>query len=120
MRNPASGWLHFVKPAKYLKFIAVNGYTLSPVEATITGERLGTGPRRADPGQRQRVRPTWWGRCCGGGLTSSRARPGSSHAVGAPPAARQDPTKPKRPRRCRAASPSARPSHLFAFLAFRL
>jgi ParB family chromosome partitioning protein len=33
------GWSHSVRPADYLKFLAANGYPLSPVEEVITGQR---------------------------------------------------------------------------------
>jgi hypothetical protein len=33
------GWSHSVRPGDYLKFLAANGYPLSPVEEVITGQR---------------------------------------------------------------------------------
>jgi ParB family chromosome partitioning protein len=33
------GWSHSVRPADYLKFLAANGYPLSPVEEIVTGAR---------------------------------------------------------------------------------
>jgi ParB family chromosome partitioning protein len=33
------GWSHSVRPADYLKFLAANGYPLSPVEEVVTGQR---------------------------------------------------------------------------------
>lgn len=37
--QPASGWTHYVGSADYLRWLASNGYPLSPVEEIITGEK---------------------------------------------------------------------------------